>query len=48
MEDIKEVVKEYVFEEYMEDDEEELEALTELEEYMRVAVITIHQDMLPR
>ena len=31
-----------------EDDEEELEALTELEEYMRVAVITIHQDMLPR
>ncbi|MEJ2328526.1 MAG: UPF0149 family protein [Gammaproteobacteria bacterium] len=31
-----------------EDDEEEMEALTELEEYMRVAVITIHQDMLPR
>jgi len=31
-----------------EDDEEEMEALTELEEYIRVAVITIHQDMLPR
>jgi hypothetical protein len=31
-----------------EDDEEELEALTELEEYMRVAVIPIHPDMLPR
>lgn len=31
-----------------EDDDEEMEALTELEEYMRVAVITIHQDMLPR
>ena len=31
-----------------EDDEEEMEALTELEEYMRVAVITIHQDMLPK
>lgn len=31
-----------------EDDEEEMEALTELEEYIRVAVMTIHQDMLPR
>jgi len=31
-----------------EDDEDELQALTELEEYMRVAVMTIYQDMLPR
>lgn len=31
-----------------EDDEEEMEALTELEEYMRVAVMTIYQDMLPQ
>ena len=30
-----------------EDDEEEIEALTELEEYMRIAVMTIYQDMLP-
>jgi yecA family protein len=29
-----------------EDDDEEQEALTELEEYMRVAVMTIYQDML--
>jgi yecA family protein len=31
-----------------EDDEDEMQALTELEEYIRVAVMTIYQDMLPR
>ena len=31
-----------------EDDEDEMEALTELEEYMRIAVMTIYQDMLPK